>query len=118
RTTASRIRPAGDMIVTRRLLGATVAFTLVVTIGAGQILRHRPDPTAARGDDLTGIPRPGFVSEAFPTDLAIPVEVAEVIRDTLVISVTAAGQAVPLRQTTIVAQVSGRIERLPVRESE
>lgn len=56
--------------------------------------------------------------ETFSTDVSIPVEGAEVIRDTLVLSVQAAGQAVAWRQATIRSQVSARVEAVSVRESD
>jgi HlyD family secretion protein len=55
---------------------------------------------------------------AFPTDVAIPVEGARVIRDTLVISVTAAGQAAAAREAKLLAQVNGPVQAVRVRENQ
>ncbi len=57
-------------------------------------------------------------SAAFSTDVVIPVEGARVIRDTLVISVTAAGQAAAAREAKLLAQVRGPIKAVHVRENQ
>lgn len=108
------------MASSRRLLSFAVALIVILSLGAGIYLRMQKGDDPARGDGSgTGGDRPAVsAAETFATDLAIPVEVAEVVRDTLVISVTAAGEAVAVRQTTILAQVNGRVERLLVREND
>jgi membrane fusion protein, multidrug efflux system len=57
-------------------------------------------------------------SETFSTDIAIPVEAAPVVRDTLVISVAAAAQAAAEREAKLLAQVAGRIVAVHVREND
>src|SRR5690606_10390991 len=57
-------------------------------------------------------------TDAFATDIAIPVSGAEVVLDTLVLSVNAAGEAAAWRQTVLVAQVAGRVRQVPVRDSD
>jgi membrane fusion protein (multidrug efflux system) len=57
-------------------------------------------------------------SETFSTDIAIPVEAAPVVRDTLVISVSAAAQAAAEREAKLLAQVAGRIVAVHVREND
>jgi RND family efflux transporter MFP subunit len=108
------------MISSRRLLSIVVALIVTLSLGAGIYLRIQKGNDASRdGDTGTDGARPAIsAAETFSTDLAIPVEAAEVIRDTLVISVTAAGEAAAVRQTTMLAQVSGRVERLLVREND
>lgn len=96
----------------RRSLGTLLALAAAISIGAGLYLRI--EPGAAAPADVPG--REGDGSA--PVDLAIPVDITEVVRDTLVISITATGQAAPVRQATIVANVSGRIEQLAVREND
>jgi HlyD family secretion protein len=49
--------------------------------------------------------------------MPIPVEGAPVLRDTLVLSVSAAGQAASFRATTLRAQVSGQVRAVRVREN-
>ncbi len=64
---------------------------------------------------------PGAVTAAgstFSTEVAIAVEGAEVVRDTLVLSVTASGQAEAWRRARLTAEVAGRVDRLPVQESD
>nr|MBA4160039.1 efflux RND transporter periplasmic adaptor subunit [Gemmatimonadota bacterium] len=56
-------------------------------------------------------------SQSFDTGVAIPVEGSPAVRDTLVIAVSAAGQAEAARRTVVTAQVPGRIVALPVREN-
>ena len=50
-------------------------------------------------------------------DLAIPVEGAEVIQDTLVMAVSAAGQAAPWRDAAITAQVAGQLRAVSHQEN-
>src|SRR5690606_32572702 len=56
-------------------------------------------------------------TEAFSTDMAIPVEGAPVVRDTLVLSVSASGQAAAYRQATLLAQVEGQVRSVRVQEN-
>lgn len=56
--------------------------------------------------------------QAFSTDVAVPVVGAPVVRDTLVMSVSAAGQAEAARAATLSAEVGGAIVHLPVREGQ
>jgi RND family efflux transporter MFP subunit len=108
------------MASSRRLLSFAVALVVILSLGAGIYLRmQKDDGGSATGSARSGGDRPAVsASETFSTDLAIPVEVAAAVRDTLVISVTAAGEAAAVRQTTILAQVNGRVERLLVREND
>ena len=54
----------------------------------------------------------------FSASVAQPVGGAEVVRDTLWIRVSAAGQAEAFRRTTMTAQVEGLVHGLPVRENQ
>jgi HlyD family secretion protein len=78
--------------------------------------RHPPD------DAPLPVPGPLAASTAagtaFATDVAIPVSGAAAVRDTLVVSVTAAAQAAPVRQAVLRAQVDGQVQRVLVRESQ
>ncbi len=64
-----------------------------------------------------GSETPPAVREQFPTDVAQPVVGAEVIRDTLWVTVTAAGQAASVQGAPLHAEVGGRIRRILVREN-
>jgi RND family efflux transporter MFP subunit len=54
----------------------------------------------------------------FSTSVAIPVSGGEAVRDTLVISVSAAAQAAAEREAPLAARVAGRIVRLYVHENQ
>jgi membrane fusion protein (multidrug efflux system) len=71
------------------------------------------DSTSAR-DSTPGV----SASETFATDIAIPVEAAAVVRDTLIISVSAAAQAAAEREARLLAQVEGRIMAVHAREND
>lgn len=104
----------------RRTLGiAAAVLVLLLIAGAGIYARinsaggEEGDTTPAAADGITT-----SASGAFASGIAIPVAGAEVVRDTLVLSVTAAGQAEALNRTVVAARVEGRIARVPVRENE
>ncbi|HEX6938278.1 MAG TPA: efflux RND transporter periplasmic adaptor subunit [Longimicrobiales bacterium] len=100
----------------KRLISIGVALVVLVVMGAGVYLRIR---RAEEGEADTGGSRPVVASAgAFSTDVAIPVEGAPVVRDTLVLSVSASGQAAAYRRATVRAQVEGQVTRVLVRESE
>ncbi len=75
----------------RRFLGPSVAFAILLILGAGIFLKIRgsanPD---GEGGDSGGILPEVSATETFRTDVAVPVAGAAVVLDTLVISVTAA----------------------------
>jgi RND family efflux transporter MFP subunit len=102
------------------ITGLTVALLLVGV--AGIYARMRTGEDAASAADGSG-PRNGAAAKgsptgAFSTDVAIPVEAREATRGTLVVSISAAGQAEAWRQAVVAAQVAGRVASLPVRESQ
>jgi RND family efflux transporter MFP subunit len=70
------------------------------------------------GRDTTQAAPDVSASETFSTDIAIPVEAAAVVRDTLVISVSAAAQAAAEREARLLTQVEGRIVAVHARENE
>jgi membrane fusion protein, multidrug efflux system len=57
-------------------------------------------------------------AQGFATDVAIPVAGAPVVRETLTIGVSAAGQAEAWRRAVVTAQVAGRVASVPVREND
>jgi HlyD family secretion protein len=99
---------------------AGVAAALVATAGIlflrGSAGRQN-DGAAAASTDTVAQPI-ASAAGAFPTDVPIPVEGARVIRDTLVISVTAAGQAAAAREAKLLAQVNGPVQAVRVRENQ
>ena len=75
--------------------------------------------TAARIDSIARGTADGSSAEsAFPSDLAVPVEGLPAIKDTMVIAVTAAGEAAAWRQAVVTALVPGELKQLSVRENE
>lgn len=108
------------MRVSRRAVGLTVAFAAIAALGGFTFLQMRA-ADAASGDDGTIGGDSGAATVGAPSTsagVAIPVEAADVVQDTLVVSVTATGQAASMRQVVLAAQVAGRVGRLPHRESE
>ena len=89
------------------LLAAVIALRRTDARESGDA---RVSPTS---DTLGATSTPGSAP-----DIAIPVEATPVAQTTLNISVSAAGQAAASRQTTLLAQVAGRVEHVPVRESD
>ncbi|HEX7048692.1 MAG TPA: efflux RND transporter periplasmic adaptor subunit [Longimicrobiales bacterium] len=110
------------MALPRRLFSFIAAAVVVLLLGAGIYVRihsHNAEEEAAASGETDGDqPAVASASEAFATGVAIPVEAAPVRKDTLVISVSAPGQAVAWRQAVVLAQVEGRVERVAVRENE
>ena len=110
------------MRVTRRAVGLAVAFTAIAALGGFTFMQMRAaDADAGDGDStaVAGRLAAADTAGAGPrSDVAIPVEGTEVVRDTLIVSVTATGQAAALRQVVVAAQVGGRVAQLPLRESD
>lgn len=105
----------------RRALAVSLTLLVLVLLGSGIYLRIRGAGESSEGEETVatnGAAPTVSASESFATEIAIPVEGAPVVRDTLVLSVTAGGQAASPRQTVLKAQVAGRIVELPVRESD
>src|SRR5690606_8286097 len=72
---------------------------------------------AAESGGVAG-PVPDAAAAAFAADIAIPVQGAAVVRDTLVLSVSAAAEAAAWRQTLLTAQVAGRVSAIAARENQ
>jgi HlyD family secretion protein len=111
------------MVNTRRVIGIGAAVIVVFGLAGGIYWRI----TGSEGDDaedssLATVPEGGTeqVSAAanFATNVSIPVEGATVVRDTLVISVSAAAQAAAERRAVVYARVEGPITRVRVREND
>ena len=109
------------MLSRRRL--ATTVLALGLATAAGAAVYGRIQSAAAATDpDSTQQAAKALVqtsaSGSFATDVAIPVQGVAAVRDTLVMTVSAAGQAEAWQKTVLVAQVNGRIVGLPVREGD
>jgi RND family efflux transporter MFP subunit len=111
------------LLRSRAFLSLAGAILVVLLLGTGVYARIRGAADAdgnAGGDtasDSTG-QVPAAAAKAFATDVALPVSGTKAVRDTLVLSVGAAGQAAAWRQTVVTAQVGGRVNSVPVRESD
>ncbi len=104
------------MAFPRKAISYVVAVLVVAVMGAGIYMRIKEQDESETGTN--GGERPVVAStEAFSTDVAIPVEGAPVVRDTLVLSVSASGQAAAYRQATLLAQVEGQVLGVRVREN-
>jgi RND family efflux transporter MFP subunit len=105
------------MKMTTRIALAGGAMLAVAALAGSYYVTSRPGasdaaPSGSAGEGIT-VP-----TSAFATEVAIAVEGEEVVRGDLVLSVTAAGQAEAWRRTRLTAEVAGRIDRIPVRESD
>jgi membrane fusion protein, multidrug efflux system len=91
---------------------------LLTSLSACSLLKGGSDGAAAGDSAAAGSASEVSAAEAFSTDIAIPVEAAAVVRDTLVISVSAAAQAAAQRETRLLAQVEGRVVAVHRREND
>jgi len=110
------------MASARKIFGIAAVIAVVGMMTVGVYLRIRASENAESGDSsVATVPEGGAdsVSAAttFDTSLPIPVEGAAVVRDTLVISVSAAAEAAADRLARMLAQVEGLVERVAVREN-
>ena len=104
----------------RTLFIALGALALLLAGSAAIYARIRsaqPGEEGAR-DEAKGPAPETSASGSFSTDVAIPVQGLAAVRDTLVIAVSAAGQAEAWQKAVVVSQVNGRVAALPVRESD
>lgn len=110
------------MSFSRRTLSLVTVLLVLGLLGGGVWWRLRSEgegqdgaaaETAADSGDAPAV----SAAQTFSTDVAQPVTGAEVVRDTLWISVTAAGQAAAHRRTVLTAQVEGPVQVVPVREN-
>lgn len=109
------------MALPKTILAAAVVLVVVALLAGGVYWRLRSPAQGAPGVASRTAEDAATVESAareFATDVAIPAEGAVVRRDTLILSVTAAGQAAAWRRTTVSAQVAGRVLELPVREDD
>jgi len=103
----------------RTLTVVTVAILLGVA-GGGIWWRLRPEPDPAEASAAAGEDAQVEVDAAnaeFSADVPQPVEGVAAVRDTLWITVNAAGQAEAFRRSTVTAQVEGVVQAIPVREN-
>ncbi|MBA3891459.1 MAG: efflux RND transporter periplasmic adaptor subunit [Gemmatimonadaceae bacterium] len=105
------------MVLSRRT--AAIAAAAILLIAAAVVYARARGADAADGsasDD--GNNPPVASSGSFATDMPIPVQGSAAVRETLVLSVTAAGQAEAWQRTMITAQVGGQVAGVGVREND
>ncbi len=109
------------MTFSRRTLGiATAVIILLGALGGIYVrLRALQAEDESRTAEAAGEEGPEVESaRTFGTDIAIPVSAAPVLRDTLVMSVSAAGQAQAFARTLLAAEVEGPVTQVLVREGD
>lgn len=103
----------------KRILKVVIALIVLGGLGYGAWWRIRGEedenPAAASVDGEGA--DPGAAGDQFSTDMPIPVEGAQVVRQDLILEVNASGQAASMRSTVLRAQVAGPIVDVPVREN-
>ena len=105
------------MAISKRVVGVGAAILVFAVLGTGIYLRIASQGSA---EESGAEAAEGVTSSTsmFSTDVAIAVEGAEVVRDTLVLSVSASGQAEAWRRARMTAEVPGRVQRVPVEEAD
>lgn len=103
----------------KRILKVFIALIVLGGLGYGAWWRIRGEgeenPSAANVD-ASGVDA-GAAGDQFSTDMPIPVEGAQVVREDLILEVNASGQAASMRSTVLRAHVAGPIIDIPVREN-
>jgi RND family efflux transporter MFP subunit len=107
------------MTAARRIFGPALAFAVILLLGSGIYLRIRGSDESDAGTSSAEAEDLPEVSAAanFNTGVDVPVAGVPVVLDTLVVSVTAAGEAAASLQSKVVALTEGTILSLPVREA-
>ena len=108
------------MSTSRRLIGSFfVVFLIAGALGAAWWRINKAGSSGGASVEVDDGNRPAVsATGTFSTNVAIPVSGSEVVRDTLVISVSAAAQAAAEREAPLSARVSGHITRLYVHENQ
>src|SRR5687768_14726809 len=105
-----------------RALAITVTVIGLVVAGSLFAAKTRNDAKAdstAAAAAASNAPTPELANEdLFGGKGPLPVHGALVVRDTLVISVNASGQAAAWQQIPLMSEVAGRVASVPVRESD
>ena len=108
------------MSTSRRLFGSFVVVVIVAgALGAAWWRINAAGGSDGETAEIDDGNRPEVsATGTFSTNVAIPVSGGEAVRDTLVISVSAAAQAAAEREAPLAARVSGRITQLYVHENQ
>ena len=107
--------PVRALAITVTVIGLVVAGSLFAAKTRNEA---KADSTAAAAA-ASNAPTPEMANEdLFGGKGPLPVHGALVVRDTLVISVNASGQAAAWQQIPLMTEVAGRVASVPVRESD
>jgi HlyD family secretion protein len=108
------------MSTARRLIVSSFVVTIIAgALGAAWWRINSTGASDGESPEIDDGNRPEVsATGTFSTNVAIPVSGSEALRDTLVISVSAAAQAAAEREATLAARVSGRITNLYVYENQ
>jgi RND family efflux transporter MFP subunit len=104
----------------QRTLTIVTVLILVSLVAAGTWWRLQPEAEAGEGAGESAdavAATPGSAGSEFSADMPQPVTGAEVVRDTLWISVNAAGQAEAFQRAVVTSQVEGIVQAISVREN-
>jgi RND family efflux transporter MFP subunit len=108
------------MMPKKKIISLAVGGLLLVSSAAGLVYTlngKSPEQPGSAGSTVDSIAATDEPTEGAASDLYIPVEGDAAIQDTLVLTVTAAGQVAPWRQSIITAQVAGAARAVNVLEN-
>ncbi len=97
------------MTAVRRIFGPALAFAVILLLGSGIYLRIRGSDESDAGSasaEAADLPEVSAAAN-FNTGVDVPVAGVPVIRDTLVVSVTAAGEAAASLEIKVAARTEG-----------
>ena len=108
------------MKLSRRVVTVSAVLLVLSLSGAGAYYRINSQQEASGASSTTpaGDLPESSAGDAFSTDLAVAVEGSEVMLDTLVLTVSAPGEAASWQQTGVRSQVSGQVLSVRVRENQ
>ena len=111
------------MALPGRALAISITVIVLIIAATGSMVKIRNDSKkedSAKAAATSGTPSPAAVGndDAFGGSGPQPVYGAMVVKDTLVISVNATGQAAAWQQIPLSVEVAGRIARLPLQEND
>ena len=105
------------MRMSKPLVAACSVLLVLSLSGAGAYVRLSGDTPDDAAAEEGGAAAETSAPDQFNASLAIAVEGAPVVRDTLVMSVSAAGEAASIQQTLVRSQVAGQVRSVRVREN-
>jgi RND family efflux transporter MFP subunit len=111
------------MRIPRKYYGFSALILILAILAAGVYLRLSGEEGEDEAENATTVATADGESpvvsaaETFDTSMPIAVQGVPVIMDTMVMTVDAEGQAVPIRQSQVLAQVEGRILAVGAREN-